>query len=530
MESRDELSKLTVVELRQYAKSMNLRSYSNKKKNDLIEIILDHLEKTPKSPINNKITEKSDNAEHMKLHKRTFKNVEEIDDYIIEETDEALEKCFLTLRLSPKNKVISVYVLMDELPQLMLQRLKDILLDKKGIKLQVVITGEFKKFNPATGREDFDKLTVASKNNIILREDEIKGVIKDPLNEIHEKIESWDNNEGYWHLAYVKHIDFKLREYKPLTGSSYIPTPKWISNKKATINIKNDDQKCFKYCLVYHKHKNEIKKNPQEMYHYKKWEYLQEFSFETIKFPVEVYDIKKFCKQNDISVNIYVVNGGEIVPYLTYAQELKKSDHVNLLLLEEDEKMHYVYIQNMSKLVRDQLTKNKNQHFICDRCFYNTNNVEVFKRHQEFCDKYLENESAVPILPEEGSNILKFENIRKTIRVPLVYYADLEAVLRKLKHSKFKARHEACAYSFSAFGVKNFYNYFTKYTGKSAKDTMNNFVKALKEEGKKLSEILKERIQKFKKHNLSCEEEEKFKDANVFQDAISVKSSLLMMI
>ncbi len=45
------------------------------------------------------------------------------------------------------------------------------------------------------------------------------------------------------------HIDLKIREYKPLSGSSYIKTPKWISDKKATVNIKNEDQKCFKYCM-----------------------------------------------------------------------------------------------------------------------------------------------------------------------------------------------------------------------------------------------------------------------------------------
>jgi hypothetical protein len=83
------------------------------------------------------------------------------------------------------------------------------------------------------------------------------------------------------------------------------------------------------------------------------------------------------------------------------------------------------------------------------------------------------NEKAFPILPKE-ENILKFKNIYKTIKVPLVYYADLEAVLRKLDHKRLKARHEACAYSF--LGLSSFYNNFKKYTGNSAKDTMNDFV------------------------------------------------------
>ena len=455
-----------------------------------------------------KLYHKKDYSEHMKLHTRKFKNPQEISDYVIEETDEALEKCFLTLRATPQKEINSVYVLMEELPELMFPMIKDNLEKKTGIKVQLVLKGKFKKFHPATSTEEFDELTVPSKNRIILRKDEIEDAIKDSLNAIHEKIESWDNNEGYWHLVNVIHVDFKLREYKPLSASSYIPTPNWISSKKAIINIKNEDQKCFKYCLLYHKHKNEISHHAERITHYKKWDHLNEFNFEGIKFPVEVGDIRKFCQNNEISVNVYIVNEKEILPYRTCTQEEKKPDHVNLLLLENSENNHYVYITNLSKLIKTQLTKNDHNHFMCDRCFYHTNSEDLFRRHQELCDKYLENENAIPILPKEGENILKFKNIHKTIRVPLVYYADLEAILRKLNHRKYRARHEACAYSFFALG--DFYKNFIKYTGKSAKDSMNSFVQTLKDEASKLSDILKQRLEQFKNHNLSINEEKDF--------------------
>jgi hypothetical protein len=52
-------------------------------------------------------------------------------------------------------------------------------------------------------------------------------------------------------LYYVIYFDFKIKEYKPTSGSSCIKTPKWISDKKATLNIKNED---------------EIKCNPERLY------------------------------------------------------------------------------------------------------------------------------------------------------------------------------------------------------------------------------------------------------------------------
>ncbi len=172
-----------------------------------------------------------------------------------------------------------------------------------------------------------------------------------------------------------------------------------------------------------------------------------------------------------------------------------------MLLIEEEDKSHYVYIKSLPKLVRDQLTKHEHHDFICKRCFTHTSNREVFKRHQTLCDNYFDNEKAIPILPKVG-DILKFKNIHKTERVPLVYYPDLAAVLRKLnqkgnksRQQRLKARYEANAYSF--LGLSRFYSNFKKYTGNSAKDTMNNFVQILKEERQKLNELLHEKLEEF---------------------------------
>jgi hypothetical protein len=134
--------------------------------------------------------------------------------------------------------------------------------------------------------------------------------------------------------------------------------------------------------------------------------------------------------------------------------------------------------------------------------------TRIFKRHQILCDNYFDNKKAIPILPNDKDKILKFKNIHKTIRIPLVYYADLEAVLKMLNHKRLKARHEACAYSF--LGLSSFYNNFKKYTGTSAKDTMNNFVKTLLDEGKKLNELFLERLKEFNKPQLNKDDLLKF--------------------
>ena len=42
-------------------------------------------------------------------------------------------------------------------------------------------------------------------------------------------------------------------------GGSYIDFPEWIKNKKATINPRNNGDKCFQYALISHSITNKLK-------------------------------------------------------------------------------------------------------------------------------------------------------------------------------------------------------------------------------------------------------------------------------
>ena len=49
------------------------------------------------------------------------------------------------------------------------------------------------------------------------------------------------------------------------TGSSYIESPEWLKNKKATINPKNSDNNCFQYAITIALNHQSIKKDPQRI-------------------------------------------------------------------------------------------------------------------------------------------------------------------------------------------------------------------------------------------------------------------------
>ena len=48
-------------------------------------------------------------------------------------------------------------------------------------------------------------------------------------------------------------------------GGSYIDSPEWLKNKKATVNPKNNDDNCFQYALTVVLNHQNIEKNPQRL-------------------------------------------------------------------------------------------------------------------------------------------------------------------------------------------------------------------------------------------------------------------------
>ena len=48
-------------------------------------------------------------------------------------------------------------------------------------------------------------------------------------------------------------------------GGTYIDSPKWLKNKKSTINPKNNDDKCFQYAVTLALNLDNINKHPQRI-------------------------------------------------------------------------------------------------------------------------------------------------------------------------------------------------------------------------------------------------------------------------
>ena len=116
------------------------------------------------------------------------------------------------------------------------------------------------------------------------------------------RIAEFVQNGSGWSISRVDKIVLSMAVYNPTGGSSFIRTPKNLINKKAIINVQNDDNKCFVWAVLSALHPQP--RDTERLSKYKPFE--KELVIEGLEFPMKVCDIKKFEKINGtISINVF---------------------------------------------------------------------------------------------------------------------------------------------------------------------------------------------------------------------------------
>ena len=103
--------------------------------------------------------------------------------------------------------------------------------------------------------------------------------------------ESMKRSEFYFDSADLLHYNLQKTSLKRI-GSSYIDSPKWLKNKKATINPKNNDNNCFQYALTAALNYQNIKSHPEIVPNLKP--FIDQYNWKKKDFLVYSKDWKKF--------------------------------------------------------------------------------------------------------------------------------------------------------------------------------------------------------------------------------------------
>ena len=99
---------------------------------------------------------------------------------------------------------------------------------------------------------------------------------------------------------------YNLNKISLSRGGSYINSAKWLKIKMATINPKNNDDKCFQYALTVALNYEQIKKDPERILKIKP--FIDKYNRREMDFPSHSKDWKRFESNNkSIAVNILYV-------------------------------------------------------------------------------------------------------------------------------------------------------------------------------------------------------------------------------
>ena len=212
-----------------------------------------------------------------------------------------------------------------------------------------------------------DKAYFNSDTHINLESTDVKEILAQVIRTILEKINVYQMNGSGWYFKEVIHLEIHTANYNPMRGSSYIPLPDWIIRKRAIVNILNNDEKCFLWCVLRYLHPKD--KNGTRLTDLKQYE--NTLNTKGIKFPIKLKDITKFESLNPSlpGINVFSVNEKKKFYPLRMAQRNPQKT-IDLFLYEENSKYHYSLIKNFSRLFRSQITSRTNgKIYICKRCF-----------------------------------------------------------------------------------------------------------------------------------------------------------------
>ena len=287
----------------------------------------------------------------------------------------------------------------------------------------------------------------------------------------------------------INYLYYDLNKVNISKGGSYIDSPKWLKNKKSTINPKNNDYKCFQYAITLALNYDKIDRNPQRISKIKP--FIENYNWKDIDFPSRRKDWNKFELNNNIALNILYVpfNTKKIEIAYKSKYNLTREKQIILLMISNGEKWHYLVGKSLSGLFTG-ITSNHKEDFYCLNCFHSYRTKNNLDAHKKVCEIH---EYCHIEMPNKDNNKIRYNQGEKSIKLPFIIYADLECLLEKIdtcynnpeesSTTKIK-RHTPLGYSiFTHCSFDKSKNKLNYYRGE---DCMKRFCKDLKEHAIKI--------------------------------------------
>ena len=193
---------------------------------------------------------------------------------------------------------------------------------------------------------------------------ELPKIIIDMYDSVMQVIENHAFDRSGFTLVGCKWIDAIVsRSYFVKPGGHYIPIPKGIACRNATINPKNtSDNKCFMQAVLASLHKHEIRAHPERISVVRK--FVDNYDWTDTEFSIEPNEIRMWESKNNIRVNILGYQDEQIHIMKNDADNPRFTKTVNLMLRTDEDTSHYIAITDIEKLLSFMVNKDGHRKFI----------------------------------------------------------------------------------------------------------------------------------------------------------------------
>ena len=138
--------------------------------------------------------------------------------------------------------------------------------NKSEWKVQLIAEISFISVKP--GSDETRIMHTRSDNEEFMNGDDtdeiIKGLFESFLQKYEENLQEKMKRSDF-EFDGVNFLYYDFNKISINRGGSYIDSPKWLKDKKSTINPKNNGHKCFQYAVTLALNLDKIKKDPQRI-------------------------------------------------------------------------------------------------------------------------------------------------------------------------------------------------------------------------------------------------------------------------
>ena len=396
----------------------------------------------------------------------------------------------------------------------------------RNIKTMLYLHVIMKREQPGEPEPKTDKFAFHSKGlKLVLEGTNEEDTYDEMAAEILEEIDMAEMAEGSgWVFVKVEKLVLHTTKWDTVNAGSYIELPKALKDKKAIINMKNQDDKCFMWSVL--RALNLKDKNAERIDNDLKSK-VDTLNMVGIQYPVNFRGIDRFEHLNpEISITVLGYNEEDKVYPLKVSRYTGCKHDIVLLLIKDGEKSHYCLVKNISALFASQINNHKGTSHFCLNCINGFKSKDSLDKHKEYCY----NNECVKISMPPQNTFLRFKSFRYSEKAPFAIYADFESLIKPMdncdpdpnhSYTKKYQKHEPISFCyyiecFNNTLCKEIFNDETKRkqlksyikTKPEDPDAIDVFIKWLEDDVKFLANI------KPKKMSLTKEEEKQFNIAS----------------